>query len=446
MKKTLIALASVAALGAAHADVTLYGVIDMGVASANNGLSSDVNNPSNFNFYPSTAQSGTTGRATSMTNGAMQASRWGLKGSEDLGSGMKANFVLESGLNIAGGVNPNDHALLSSNNGTNVYGAGDSSLNGGMFDRQSTVGLSGDFGSIDAGFQLNLQGVALGSYDALGAGYVSPLGTYGGLTGMGSSFTGRASNSFKYQTSMGSTNVRAFYALGGASGNAGAGSQIGLQVEGALTPTLNVTLVAQKMNDNMSFASGSTAGANDLTVTYYNSTSASLMGNWQATPKLKVFAGYESVVQSNPSNGAYDATITQVQGVPILNSTAYSGYNIAAYDTNLTTTISWLGAKYDLDKNSRILASYYLKTVGAYTKDDTSAGAAHLFSSNHQNIYAVAYDQDLSKKTDVYVWATLNQFDSQGGSAASQTVPQSQWGTLSGLSITTFGAGLRVKF
>ena len=28
MKKTLIALASVAALGAAHADVTLYGVID----------------------------------------------------------------------------------------------------------------------------------------------------------------------------------------------------------------------------------------------------------------------------------------------------------------------------------------------------------------------------------------------------------------------------------
>ena len=293
---------------------------------------------------------------------------------------------------------------------------------------------------------MNLQGVALGSYDALGAGYVSPLGTYGGLTGMGSSFTGRASNSFKYQTSMGSTNVRAFYALGGASGNAGAGSQIGLQVEGALTPTLNVTLVAQKMNDNMSFAAGNTAGANDLKVTYYNSTSASLMGNWQATPKLKVFAGYESIVQSNPSNGAYDATITQVQGVPILNSTAYSGYNIAAYDTNLTTTISWLGAKYDLDQNSRILASYYLKTVSAYTADDTAAGAAHLFSSNHQNIYAVAYDQDLSKKTDVYVWATLNQFDSQGGSAASTTVPQSQWGTLSGLSITTFGAGLRVKF
>ena len=446
MKKTLIALASVAALGAAHADVTLYGVIDMGVASANNGLSSDVNNPSNFNFYPSTAQSVTTGRATSMTNGAMQASRWGLKGSEDLGSGMKANFVLESGLNIAGGVNPNDHALQSSNNAKTVYGAGDSSLNGGMFDRQSTVGLSGDFGSIDAGYQLNLQGVAFGSYDALGAGYVSPMGTYGGLTGMGSSFTGRASNSFKYQTSMGSTNIRAFYALGGASGNAGAGSQIGLQVEGALTPTLNVTLVAQKMNDNMTFAAGNTAGANDLKVTYYNSTSASLMGNWQATPKLKVFAGYESIVQSNPSNGAYDATITQVQGVPILNSTAYSGYNIAAYDTNLTTTISWLGAKYDLDQNSRILASYYLKTVSAYTADDTAAGAAHLFSSNHQNIYAVAYDQDLSKKTDVYVWATLNQFDSQGGSAASTTVPQSQWGTLSGLSITTFGAGLRVKF
>ena len=54
MKKTLIALASVAALGAAHADVTLYGVIDIGLATTNNQLSSDANNPANSNFYPRT--------------------------------------------------------------------------------------------------------------------------------------------------------------------------------------------------------------------------------------------------------------------------------------------------------------------------------------------------------------------------------------------------------
>jgi predicted porin len=445
MKKTLIALASVAALGAAHADVTLYGVIDAGVATANNGLSSDVNNPSNLNFYPSTKQSGTTGRVTSMTNGGMQPSRWGLKGTEDLGGGLKANFVLESGLNIAGGVNPNDHALQSTNNAKVIYGAGDSSLNGGMFDRQASVGLSGAFGSIDAGLQLNLQGQVMGDFDAMGGGYISPLGTYGGQTGMASSFTGRASNSFKFQTSMGSTQLKAFYALGGASGNAGAGSQMGVAIVQAVTPTINVALVAQKMNDNVAYAVSNTAGANALTATYYNSTSASLMGNWQATPTLKLYAGYQSIVQSNPSNGAYDATMQQIGGVPLIN-TAYSGINVAAFDTNLTTTMSWLGAKYDLDQNSRIMASYYIRTQSAYTADDTAAGAAHLFSANHQNIYTVAYDMDLSKKTDVYVWANMNQFDSAGGASASTTVAQSQWGTLSGLSITAVGTGLRVKF
>ena len=130
MKKTLIALASVAALGAAHADVTLYGVIDAGFGTSSMGLGSDVNNPSNSNILAigtQAAANSVAGRTTSMTNGMVQASRWGLKGSEDLGSGMKGMFTLESALNIAGGTNPNDHLLLAtqsqSANGTASGGA-----------------------------------------------------------------------------------------------------------------------------------------------------------------------------------------------------------------------------------------------------------------------------------------------------------------------------------
>ena len=74
MKKSLIALAVLAASGAAMAQssVTLYGVADVFVGSAKTevggaGLRQNVVNTSGIN-----------------------GSRWGLRGSEDLGGGMKA--------------------------------------------------------------------------------------------------------------------------------------------------------------------------------------------------------------------------------------------------------------------------------------------------------------------------------------------------------------------
>jgi predicted porin len=474
MKKTLIALASVAALGAAHADVTLYGVIDIGLSTTNNQLSSDANNPANSNFYPSTAQSATTGRQTGFTNGTLTPSRFGIKGSENLefAPGLKANFVLEGRFQPSAGVTPDDHSLLASKNGTAQYGGGDSALNNGIFNSQSTVGLSGGFGSVDVGYMLNLVGDAYGANDPFGAGYVSPFGTYGGLTGMGSSYTGRTSNAIKFKTDFGTTKLGLFYSMGGETGSAAAGSQWGLSVASAITPTINVTVVAQAMKDNVSFGSSpsaTTAGldttANQtagvaatvyvpaLSATYYDSSSASIMGNWMATNQAKLFAGYTSIVQSNPTDAAADKLITQVQGVPI-NMTAYNGLNVAKYQSNLKTTIAWAGVKYDLDNQNHIMAAYYLRSVGAYsaltTSDASKAGSttlgSALYSDNKQNIYTAMYDRDLSLQTDVYAYAIFNQFDTQGGAAASTTTPQSQWGTLSGLSINQYGVGIRMKF
>ena len=471
MKKTLIALASVAALGAAHADVTLYGVIDIGLSTTNNQLSSDANNPANSNFYPSTAQSATTGRQTGFTNGTLTPSRFGIKGSENLefAPGLKANFVLEGRFQPAAGVTPNDHSLLAAKNGTAQYGGGDSALNNGIFSSQSTVGLSGGFGSVDVGYQLNLLGEAYGANDPFGAGYISPLGTYGGLTGMGSSYTGRTSNAIKFKTDFGTTKLGLFYSMGGETGNSAAGSQWGLSVASAITPTINVTVVAQAMKDNVSFGSSpsaSTTATADattttstvyvpaLSATYYDSSSASIMGNWMATNQAKLFAGYTSIVQSNPTDAAADKLITQVQGVPI-NMTAYNGLNVAKYQSNLRTTIAWAGVKYDLDKQNHIMAAYYLRSVGAYSAYTTNAatgagsaaaGTAALYSDGKQNIYTAMYDRDLSKQTDVYAYAIFNQFDGQPSTAASATTPQSQWATLAGLSINQYGVGIRMKF
>jgi general bacterial porin, GBP family len=98
----------------AQSSVTLYGIIDAGV----NYISND------------------RGKANwTQTNGVLQGNRWGLKGVEDLGGGMKAVFQLENGF------------------------AGDGTLKQGgrLFGRQAFVGLSSDtYGMITMGRQVDL--------------------------------------------------------------------------------------------------------------------------------------------------------------------------------------------------------------------------------------------------------------------------------------------------
>ena len=105
MKKSLIALAVLAASGAAMAQssVTLYGIADVVIHK-----DADV--------------------SARMTSGGVSTSRWGIKGSEDLGGGLKANFNFEQGIDLTNG---------------NIKGA--------AFGRQANLGVSGGFGEVKLG-------------------------------------------------------------------------------------------------------------------------------------------------------------------------------------------------------------------------------------------------------------------------------------------------------
>jgi predicted porin len=105
--------------GLAHAQssVSLYGLIDAGLTYTNNQITGTGGGHSNWE----------------MTSGATQYSRWGLRGAEDLGGGLKAVFTLESGFNL------NNGQYTSSNR---------------IFNRQAYVGLSSrDYGSLTLGRQ-----------------------------------------------------------------------------------------------------------------------------------------------------------------------------------------------------------------------------------------------------------------------------------------------------
>jgi predicted porin len=125
MKKTLIALAAVAATGAAFAQssVTLYGVADASIAKATGGDT----------LFSS---SGT------MNNGN---SRWGVRGTEDLGGGLKAGFNFEASLSLADG---------------SVNQSG-----GNYFSRAAYMNLMGGFGEVRLGRTLNPSFFALSAWE-----------------------------------------------------------------------------------------------------------------------------------------------------------------------------------------------------------------------------------------------------------------------------------------
>ncbi|MWM63436.1 porin, partial [Escherichia coli] len=122
MKKTLTALAVLGACmsnASAQSAVTLYGIIDAGLTRVVN-------------------DSGSNGNRTTVEAGQMQVSRWGLRGEEDLGGGLKARFNLEG-------------TLL---NDTGAAGVPTGTPSGtSLFDRDATVGLSGNFGALTLGRQ-----------------------------------------------------------------------------------------------------------------------------------------------------------------------------------------------------------------------------------------------------------------------------------------------------
>jgi predicted porin len=132
MKKSLIALAAMSAFATAaqaQSSVTVYGLVDIGYAASENntvGTSSSA-----------TAVTNTKQKNTGNGDGNLATSRLGVRGTEDLGGGLKANFVLEYDL-VDAGVGGNGAASASK---TLADGTASQNNTGGFGSRYSWVGL-----------------------------------------------------------------------------------------------------------------------------------------------------------------------------------------------------------------------------------------------------------------------------------------------------------------
>lgn len=171
MKKTLAALAVLGAFAgsAAAADVTLYGVVDYGFL---------------YNYTDKQAADGTSAddNTLRLQSGVDAGSRWGIKGVEDLGNGLKVGFQLESGFN-------SDDGTLT------AYGTDDNQNR--IFGRQATLSVYSDYGTLTFG-RMGALGAAAGTYDLVYG--VADAFDGGDNDVFGFAKTSRYDNTVAYQT------------------------------------------------------------------------------------------------------------------------------------------------------------------------------------------------------------------------------------------------------
>jgi predicted porin len=169
-KMALACSAALVALGTvtvapARAEVTLYGILDT---------------------YLGYTNAGGKGAQTAMQSGGLSASRVGIKGSEDIGGGLRATFDLENGIL------------------TNSGAATDSTL---AFSRSAWVGLGTPYGEFRFGRQNSVLLLMHSKFDAFSG------GTYGSFLHNASTFAFRYDNMITYW----SPNIAGFTFSAGAS-------------------------------------------------------------------------------------------------------------------------------------------------------------------------------------------------------------------------------------
>jgi predicted porin len=340
MKRIALSTLSLSLLGAAsvaHAQssVTLYGTIDTAITYVHNSSG-------NQNLW-------SVGNAS---NGDLSGTRWGLKGQEDLGSGLKAIFQLENGFNPS----------------TGALGQGSR-----LFGRQAFVGLSGDqYGTVTIGRQYDplvdmVQGITADNY------FGSAFATPGDVDNYDNS--SRTNNAVKYVSPVYSgLQVEGMYAFGGVAGQTGSGQ--------------TWSAAATYNNGPFSLAAG-----------YFVADNPSVTGAQRTT-------------WGGTSDGTFDGSLINLgyQTAKSINIARVAGQYVAG---PFTFGLSYSNSQYKADAQSAFASTEKYNTgngflnyqatpamlvgVGySYTKSSGDTGASY-------NQVSVGADYNLSKRTDVYL-------------------------------------------
>lgn len=320
MKKLVFALAAIPAAAAVHAqsNVTIYGLVDTGIEYANHTGTGD-------------------NSVLRLTSGGQNTSRFGFKGVEDLGSGLKATFQLEGG-----------------------FFADTGAQDGNLFKRQANVGLQGAFGSFVAGKSFTTVYDFILPYDPMGYAPNYSWATSGNGSQSTSKYgmTTAFDNLIKYQYQIGGFKVGASYGFGEQAGSTSDAAKYALGLNYAVGP-VGVAGTVERVNGTTTVT-----GARDKAIVYH------LAGAYQISSAVAVKVGYRNYKKELATGAADQRADTFWGGVnynitPALELTGaiyHQNIKNVASGTDADPTMYVLRAKYALSKRT------FLYGATAYAK------------------------------------------------------------------------------
>lgn len=343
MKKSLLALSILsmfAGVASAQTSVIVYGSFDGGVRELNN--------------VPTSAS--TTGnRLTMGSNGTYNSNRIGFRGTEDLGSGLNAHFLLEEGFNTGTGASDNAQSR--------------------PFNRGAFVGLGGKWGALDLGHQYTVVFKTMVAYEPFSYNYpaiVPVIGASGGNSALSNSVS-RYSNDLQYTGTFGPLTARAEHSFGEVAGSNRTNSANAIGLNYAAAPLAFGAAYAKRKD-------GTTAAAPTFDYDVWTVGGAYTFGPARLT------AGY---------NHQKQATTT--------------------IDTR--TKLAWVGLNYDITPLVQLTGAYYRTKVNAATgegKIDMYMLGAKYLLSKRTNFYADVDNKKFNGITRINA-ASINPQDKQLG-------------------------------
>jgi len=389
--------------------ITLYGVIDIGVQYDTHSAPFTPYRPSaSGNIVRQNGGESVTG----LTPSNMGQSRVGLQGTETLNEDWSALFQIETFFNPQSGEIADSLKSLTVNNGrslaTQTIGVDGSSA--GQAFQTAWVGIKSQrFGTLTFGRQVTLllEGTIKydPNYNATAFGLLGASNTY---SGGGAQEDNRLDSTAKYHASFRDlVHLGALYKFSGSNGSANTAFQANI---GGDFAGVSVDAYYSKENSAITATSLTAAQVAGLPALGYSISTAlaatisdneafALMALYKMDP-LKLFAGYEHIVYTNP-NTPLSAGFQDIGGYVL----AFVTNN--AYNNSKTVQVYWTGARYTVIPNLDLTAAYYGYRQNAYGTGTQSGCRTVAHATCSGSFEAISFDADyrFNQHFDLYAGA-----------------------------------------
>jgi predicted porin len=383
--------------------LTLYGVVDLGVAYLNHGAPLSATYGPGLPFL---VQKFSDRSVFSLTPNGLGQSKLGLSGVEPVGGEVSFVFRLEAAFQPTSGRLTDGPASLIKDNGRPLSAyveSSDASRAGQPLQGAAYAGFSSkSFGTLTYGWQNSLMLDDLIKYDPQAQSYAfSTIGYAGVAGGAGDTEDARLGSTLKYAVGRGPVRLALLHQFGRSHAipEGSEAADIGLDL-GAFSVDAIYDQVKGAVAASSLTAAQNLAHPGTLAATISDNTTWSVQAKY-AFRRARLYAGYEHIEYADPSDPL-------AAGVGDIGGYRISAVNNTAYADHKVLQISWIGLRYAATPRLDLAGAYYRYDQNSYNGNGCANESAASCSGNLDQLSATA------------VYKLVRHFDLYGGVVSSR--------------------------